>query len=150
MTPAERKRYDAKMEAKKKAKDIADKKKKDLAKVKKDKDKKDEKKGREYGKSRIKIQKAIREKQREGLDYKERKALREKLAQRKSYGRSESGTPKSWTDVHLGVGAEPPMTYSKGDKPAPKKVAPAKKTVIKKGGKKTYKGKIPTTIKKKK
>ena len=149
MTPAERKRYDTKMAARHKAQDIAAKKKKHLAKVKKDKDKKDEKEGRAYGSSRIKIQRAIREKQREGLDYKERKALREKLAKRKSYGVSESGTPKSFSDVHLGVGAEPPMTYSKGDKPVKKSVA-TKKTVIKKGGKKTYKGKIPTTIKKKK
>ena len=149
MTPAERKRYDTKMAAKHKAQDIAAKKKKHLAKVKKDKDRKDEKEGRAYGSSRIKIQRATREKQREGLDYKERKALREKLAKRKSYGVSESGTPKSFSDVYYGVGAEPPMTYSKGDKPVKKFVA-TKKTVIKKGGKKTYKGKIPTTIKKKK
>jgi hypothetical protein len=142
MTPAERKRYDAKIAARHKAQDIAAKKKKHLAKVKKDKDKKDEKEGRAYGSSRIKIQRAIREKQREGLDYKERTALREKLAQRRSYGRSESGTPKSFSDVYLGVGAEPPMTYSKGDKPV-KKVAPTKKKVIKKEVKKPTKSKIP-------
>ena len=142
MTPAERKRYDTKMAAKHKAQDIAAKKKKHLAKVKKDKDRKDEKEGRAYGSSRIKIQRATREKQREGLDYKERKALREKLAKRKSYGVSESGTPKSFSDVHFGVGAEPPMTYSKGDKPV-KKFVPVKKLVIRKKGKNTYKGKIP-------
>ena len=142
MTPAERKRYDAKIAARHKAQDIADKKKKYEDKVKKDKNKKDEKEGRAYGSSRIKIQRAIREKQREGLDYKERTALREKLAQRRSYGRSESGTPKSFSDVYLGVGAEPPMTYSKGDKPV-KKVAPTKKKVIKKEVKKPTKSKIP-------
>ena len=149
MTPAERKRYDAKIAARHKAQDIAAKKKKHLAKVKKDKDKKDEKEGRAYGSSRIKIQRAIREKQREGLDYKERKALREKLAQRTSYGYSESGTHKSFSDTYYGVGAEPPMTYSKGDKPVAKKDPPSKKKPIKKGGEHTSKSKINYTIKKK-
>ena len=141
MTPAERKRWDAKIAAKQKAKDIAVKKKKYEDKVKKDKKKKDEEEGRAYGKSRIKIQKNFREEQMKGLSYKEKKALREQLAKRESYGTSESGTHRSFGDVYRGQGAEPPMTYSKGDKPV-KKVAPTKKTVIKKEVKKPTKSKI--------
>ena len=142
MTKEERKRFDAKIAAKNTAKDRAKARKKYLERQERIKIRKQEKEGRAYGSSRIKIQRAIREKQREGLDYKERTALREKLAERRSYGRSESGTPKSFSDVYLGVGAEPPMTYSKGDKPV-KKVAPTKKKVIKKEVKKPTKSKIP-------
>ena len=148
MTKEERKRFDAKIAAKNTAKDRAKERKKYLERQERIKIRKQEKEGRAYGSSRIKIQRAIREKQREGLDYKERTALREKLAERRSYGRSESGTPKSFSDVYLGVGAEPPMTYSKGDKPVPKQDPPSKKKPIKKGGKHTSKSKINYTIKK--
>ena len=149
MTLAERKRYDAKMAARRKAKDIADKKKKYVAKQKKAKETKQEQEGKAYGNSRIKIQRRIREEQRKGLSYKEKKALREQLAKRESYGAAESGTYRTFGDVYHGVGPTPQTTWSKGDKPV-KKSPTTKKTIIKKGGKKTYKGKIPITIKKKK
>ncbi len=126
MTPAERKRFDAKNAAKNKAKDIADKKKKYLAKQKKIKERNQEEEGKAYGKSRGKVQKAIREKQREGLDYKERKTLRKKLSERESYGSMEGGTYRSPSDIMRGQGAEPPMTYSKGDKPVEKFVPTSK------------------------
>ena len=142
MTKEERKRFDAKIAAKNTAKDRAKARKKYLERQERIKIRKQEKEGSDYGRSRIKIQRKMREEQRKGLSYKERTALREKLAKRKSYGVSESGTPKSFSDVHFGVGAEPPMTYSKGDKPV-KKFVPVKKLVIRKKGKNTYKGKIP-------
>tara|TARA_B110000285_G_C14578496_1_gene361061 strand:+ start:55 stop:513 length:459 start_codon:yes stop_codon:yes gene_type:complete len=148
MTALERKRWDTKQAAKKRASAVADKKKKDENKIKKEKTAKILEEGKAYGKSRGKVQSAIREKQREGLSYSERKELREKLAKRPSYGKMESGTYRTTQDIRLGQGAEPTMTYSKGDRPVKKKVAPTKKTVIKKGGKNTYKSKNPTTRKK--
>ena len=133
MTKEERKRFDAKIAAKNTAKDRAKERKKYLERQERIKIRKQEKEGSDYGRSRIKIQRKIREEQRKGLSYKERKALREQLAKRESYGASESGTYRSFGDVYRGQGAEPPMTYSKGDKPV-KKFTSTKKLAIKKKG----------------
>ena len=143
MTKEERKRFDAKIAAKNTAKDRAKERKKYLERQERIKIRKQEKEGSDYGRSRIKIQRKMREEQRKGLSYKERKALREQLAKRESYGVAESGTYRSFGDVYRGVGPTPKTTWSKGDKPV-KKVAPTKKLVIKKKGKNTYKGKVPT------
>ena len=127
MTPAERKRFDAKIAAKNKAEDIAAKKKKYLTKQNKTKERSQKEEGKAYGRSRGKVQEAIREKQKEGLDYKGKKALREKLGKRESYGPMESGTYRTFGEVTKGVDVTPKTTYSKGDKPV-KKFAPTKKS----------------------
>tara|TARA_B100000780_G_C20705566_1_gene280540 strand:- start:93 stop:491 length:399 start_codon:yes stop_codon:yes gene_type:complete len=131
MTKEERKRFDAKIKSKNTAKDRAKARKKYLASQKQIKIRKQEKEGSAYGRSQIAIQRRIRKEQRKGLSYKERKELREKLAKRESYGVAESGTYRSLGDVLRGQGAEPPMTYSKGDKPVKK----FKKLVIRKKAK---------------